>query len=101
MRLGPKSTLARPFPNYLWSLFQNEEGKIEEGKTGKLNKKRTQSYMHLISICMLLLLNINININIQYFWGRGYVLFQIEVRGVITFFSFNDQGLKNLFGIDN
>ena len=66
-----------------------EEGEIEDRETGKLNKKRTQSYIctsQAFEDCstiytMLLLLNLNILLG-----RRLYELFQIEQRGAISGF---------------
>ena len=59
--------------------------------------------MQLISIyklffdiyTILLLLNVNILLGLGH-----YVLFQLKLRGVISFFNFSDRGSKALFGTD-
>ena len=42
-----------------------------------------------------------LQLNKIYFWGEGYALFLIKLRGAISFVQFNERGSKVLFGIDD
>lgn len=75
-------------------------GKIEGGRARSIQETRrggyheihkqlwlctSQAFVGRSTICtMLLLLNIKIRL------GKGYVLFQIKLRGIISFFHLND-----------